>query len=115
MIVFTLPIIGMTALILILNVVAPSSSDVRVINYVVQVTPRVTGRVIEVPVEANTPVKKGQVLFRIDPQPFEQKLQELQSKQPELEAKLDSARAYQRELSEQLRGAQSARTAVASR
>ena len=110
-IVFTLPIIGMTALILILNVVAPSSSDVRVINYVVQVTPRVTGRVIEVPVEANTPVKKGQVLFRIDPQPFEQKLQELQSKQPELEAKLDSARAYQRELSEQLRGAQSARTA----
>ena len=110
-IVFTLPIIGMTALILILNVVAPSSSDVRVINYVVQVTPRVTGRVIEVPVEANTPVKKGQVLFRIDPQPFEQKLQELQSKQPELEAKLDSARAYQRELSEQLRGAQSARAA----
>ena len=34
-IVFTLPIIGIAALILVLNVVAPSSSDVRVINYVV--------------------------------------------------------------------------------
>jgi hypothetical protein len=40
-IVVTLPIIGMTILILVLNIVAPSSADVRVINYVVQVVPRV--------------------------------------------------------------------------
>lgn len=54
-IVITLPIIGMALLILILNVVAPLSHDVRVINYVVPVVPRVTGRVIEVPVEPNRP------------------------------------------------------------
>jgi len=44
-------IAGLTAMILTLNVVAPSSSDVRVINYAVEVVPRVTGRVIEVPIE----------------------------------------------------------------
>src|ERR1044072_6209331 len=69
-IVITLPIIFLTALILFLNVVAPSSHDVRVANYYVQVIPQVTGRVTEVPVEANRPVKKGDVLFRIDPVPF---------------------------------------------
>lgn len=114
-IVFTLPIFGLTALILYLNIVAPSSSDVRVLNYVVQVTPRVTGRVIEVPIEPNRPIKKGQVLFRIDPQPFQQKLQELQSKLPEFSAKLDSANAYQRELDEQLRAARSSRDALSAK
>ena len=43
-IVITLPIFALTALILFLNIVAPSSHDVRVINYVVPVVPRVTGR-----------------------------------------------------------------------
>lgn len=114
-IVITLPIVGLAAMILVLNVVAPSSADVRVVNYVVQVTPRVSGRVIEVPIEPNRPIKKGQVLFRIDPEPFEQKLLELQSKLPELEAKIDSAQAYQRELDEQLKGARSARDAQAAR
>jgi len=114
-IVITLPIFGLTALILYLNVVAPSSSDVRVINYVVQVTPRVTGRVIEVPIEPNRPIKKGQVLFRIDPEPFEQKLAELESKLPEFSAKLDSAEAYQRQLGDELKSARSTRDALSAK
>ncbi|KAF1694604.1 HlyD family secretion protein [Pseudoxanthomonas koreensis] len=114
-IVISLPIFFLTALILFLNIVAPSSADVRVVNYVVQVVPRVAGRVIEVPVEANRPVKKGEVLFRIDPVPFQQELNALEAKLPEMEAKLDSAQAYQRELGEQLKSARSARESVASR
>ncbi|MGY8562820.1 HlyD family secretion protein [Paracidovorax citrulli] len=114
-IVISLPIFAITALILILNVVAPSSADVRAINYVVQVVPRVTGRVIEVPVEANRPVRKGDVLFRIDPVPYQQQLAALEAKLPELSAKLDSADAYQRELGEQLRGARATREALATR
>ena len=114
-IVVSLPIFFLTALILILNVVAPSSADVRVINYVVQVVPRVPGRVIEVPVEANRPVKKGDVLFRIDPVPYQQELAALEARLPEMSAKLDSARAYQRELGEQLRVARPGREAVTSR
>jgi len=114
-IVVSLPIFALTAMILILNVVAPSSSDVRVINYVVQVVPRVTGRVIEVPVEANRPIRKGDVLFRIDPVPFQQNLAALEAKLPEMSAKLDSAQAYQRELNESLRAARSTRDALTSR
>ncbi|UHQ20083.1 HlyD family secretion protein [Lysobacter sp. KIS68-7] len=114
-IVITLPIFALTALILYLNVVAPSSSDVRVLNYVVQVTPRVTGRVIEVPIEPNRPIKKGQVLFRIDPEPFKQKLSELESKVPEFTAKLDTAEAYQRELGDQLKSARSTQSALAAK
>jgi multidrug resistance efflux pump len=114
-IVVSLPVFALTAMILILNVVAPSSSDIRVVNYVVQIVPRVAGRVIEVPVEANRPVKKGDVLFRIDPVPFQQELSALEAKVPELSAKLDTAQAYQRELDEQLKSARSAQAAVASR
>jgi multidrug resistance efflux pump len=59
-IVVTIPIIALTILVLILNIGAPSSHDVRVINYSVQIVPRVTGRVIEVPVEeGNRPFTKG--------------------------------------------------------
>ena len=66
-----IPIVGMAATILLLNINAPSSSDVRVIKYVVQVVPQVRGRVLEVPAEGNRPMKKGDVLFRIDPTPYE--------------------------------------------
>jgi multidrug resistance efflux pump len=69
--VFVIPIVGLTALILLLNVFAPSSADVRVYKYVVQIVPQVRGRVIEVNIEGNRQVKKGTVLFRIDPTPYE--------------------------------------------
>lgn len=92
-IVITLPIIALTVTVLTLNLVAPSTSDVRVINYVVQIVPRVTGRVIEVPVEPNRLVKKGQVLFRIDPVPFQNDVKQLESKLVEARAKLNEATA----------------------
>ncbi len=81
-IVVTIPVIAITLLILFLNIFAPSSDDVRVLNYVVQVVPRVSGRVIEVPVEPNRPVKKGDVLFKIDPTPFEQQRPRARSENP---------------------------------
>ena len=70
-VVVIIPIVGLTVLILALNVVAPSSADVRVIKYVINVVPQVRGRVIEVPVEGNRLVKKGDVLFKIDPTPYQ--------------------------------------------
>ncbi len=111
-IVITLPIIGLTIIILLLNIGAPSTSDVRVINYVVQVVPRVTGRVIDVPVEPNRLVKKGAVLFRIDPAPFkieaavaEAKINEAKAKLNEATAQLQVASAGARELRENLKAA----------
>jgi multidrug resistance efflux pump len=70
-IVVTIPIIALTILILFMNIVAPSSSDVRAQNYVIPIVPRVTGQVTDVPIEPNRPIKKGDVLFKIDPVPFE--------------------------------------------
>jgi multidrug resistance efflux pump len=100
-----IPIVFLTTLILLLNVWAPSSSDVRVIKYVVQVVPQVRGRVIDVPVEPNSPVKKGAVLFRIDPTPFELQVRTL-------EAQLAASEGSVVELNEELKNAASKTAAV---
>jgi multidrug resistance efflux pump len=100
-----IPIVGLTALILLLNVYAPSSSDVRVIKYVIQVVPQVRGQVIEVPVEGNTAVKKGDELFKIDPTPYELEVNTL-------EAQLAATEGSVKELDEQLLAAQSKTAAV---
>jgi multidrug resistance efflux pump len=78
-IVVTIPIFALAGLILLLNVYAPSALDVQVVKYVVQVLPRVTGRVIEVPVEPNRLTRKGDVLFRVDPRPFQFEVNRLEA------------------------------------
>ena len=70
-IVVTIPIICLTIIILFMNIVAPSSSDVRAMNYVIPIVPRVTGQITEVPIQPNRAIKKGDVLFKMDPVPFE--------------------------------------------
>jgi multidrug resistance efflux pump len=102
-----IPIVGLTALILSLNVVAPSSADVRVIKYVVQVIPQVKGRVVEVPAEGNRPMKKGDVLFRIDPTPYELDVKAL-------EAQLAGAEGSANDLREQLKVAKGNTAAIRS-
>ena len=78
-VVITIPIMGLAGLMLLLNVYAPSALDVQVLKYVVQVIPRVTGRVTEVPVEPNRLIKKGDLLFRIDPRPFQYQIDRLEA------------------------------------
>jgi multidrug resistance efflux pump len=97
-VVITIPVVALTAMILLLNVFAPSSADVRIVKYVINIVPQVAGRVLEVPVEPNRPVKKGDVLFRIDPTPYELKVRSL-------EAQLANAEATGREVVEQVGGA----------
>ena len=110
------PVVAIATLLLLLNVFAPTTSDVRVVKYVVPIVSQVRGRVIEVPVENNRPVKKGDVLFKIDPTPYitrstrsrrswfrtrrrsgadRQRLHEAQ-------AKLTDAQSSERQLNEQL-------------
>ena len=66
-----IPVVGLAVMILLLNIGAPSSADVRVIKYVVPIVSQVRGRVIDVPADNNKPMKKGDVLFRIDPTPYQ--------------------------------------------
>ena len=94
-----IPIVGLAALILLLNIFAPSSSDVRVYKYTVPIVSQVRGRVLEVPVEeGNRLVKRGEVLFRIDPTPYELEVNTL-------EAQLANAQGSQREVEESQKGA----------
>ncbi|MGH8634484.1 MAG: HlyD family secretion protein, partial [Burkholderiales bacterium] len=104
-----IPIVGLTALILLLNIFAPSSSDVRVFKYTVPIVSQVRGRVIEVPVEeGNRLIKKGEVLFKIDPEPYRLAVNQL-------EAQLANASASQKELEESQKGARGAVDQAAAR
>lgn len=57
---------------------APQGAALVVRNSVA-IVPSVAGEVIDVPVEANRPIKEGDVLFRIDPVPFEATLKALRA------------------------------------
>ncbi|MBP7014801.1 MAG: HlyD family secretion protein, partial [Steroidobacteraceae bacterium] len=104
-----IPIVALTALILTLNVVAPSSADVRVFKYTVPIVSQVRGRVIEVPVEeGNRLVKKDDVLFRVDPTPYQLTVNSLM-------AQLVGAKGGSEQLREQLRSAQGTTAAIRSR
>jgi multidrug resistance efflux pump len=50
-----------------------------VIRNSVAIVPDVAGEVIDVPVQANVPLKAGDVLFRIDPTPFESQVHALEA------------------------------------
>ena len=116
-----IPVVGLAATILLLNIFAPTTTDVRVIKYTVPIVSQVRGRVIEVPVENNRPVKKGDVLFKIDPEPYVSEVRSLEAQLLSAEAKvgadrarlneaqsrLPDASASERELNEQLRQATS--------
>ena len=111
-IVVIIPVVALTALILTLNVVAPSTPDERVCKYVVQILPQVRGRVLEVPVEPNRLVKKGSLLFRIDPTPYQNDLNVAKARLAADQAKLAQAganvvdaSAAARQLNEQLKAA----------
>ena len=59
-----------------------------VLRNTVQITPDVTGEVIDVPVVPNTSLKAGDVLFRIDPKPFETAVASLEAQLAVSEEKL---------------------------
>lgn len=57
----------------------PLTSQAQVQAYVVGIAPEVTGRVVEVGVADNSRVEIDQLLFRIDPQPYELAVEEAEA------------------------------------
>ena len=114
-IVITLPIIGLTMLILLLNIVCPSSHDIRVVNYVVPINPPVRGLVTEVPIEPNRPIKKGDVLFKVDPTPYEITVKNYEAQIAQLKVQLVTAEANSRNLHESLKSATGQKDAITSK
>jgi len=58
------------ALLIVMNYNHPFCKEARFYYNTTPIFPAVRGRVIEVPAKSNTPIKRGDVLFRIDPEPF---------------------------------------------
>ena len=69
--------------------VAPTTKDGRVFQYVIAIVPKVAGEVIEVPAEPLVPMREGDVLFLIEPDPF-------QATVDRFEASVEQARATRR-------------------
>jgi len=93
-------IVGIVLLLLIMNYNHPFTTNARIYFSVTPVLPSVRGRVIEVPAQTNAPLKEGDVLFRIDPKPYEyavaQKkaaLAEAEQNVKQMKASLDQATA----------------------
>jgi len=68
------------ALSVVMERLTPSSSQAVIQAYVVRMASEVAGRVLEVGVTDNARVSAGQVLFRIDPQPYEIAVSEAQAR-----------------------------------
>jgi multidrug resistance efflux pump len=101
------PVVAIAAMLLLLNIFAPTTSDVRVVKYVVPVVSQVRGRVVEVPVENNRPVKKNDVLFRIDPTPYRNEVSSLEARLASEEAKVGADRSKLNEIRARLADAES--------
>src|SRR6478672_1319991 len=59
------------AILLVMNYNHPFTATARIYFATTPILPTVKGRVIEVPVTSNTPLKEGDELFRIDPRPYQ--------------------------------------------
>jgi RND family efflux transporter MFP subunit len=66
------------ALLMIMNYNHPFSEAVRQYYATTPIIPEVKGRIVEVPVQANTPVKKGDVLYKIDEESFQDEIRGLE-------------------------------------
>ncbi len=106
-------IIGISLLLLTMNYNHPFTTNARIYFSVTPILPTVRGRVIEVPVKTNTPLRQGDELFRIDPKPYEyvveQKkaaLAEAEQNVKQLKAALDEATADYEKANAQFRLAQ---------
>jgi RND family efflux transporter MFP subunit len=66
--------------------------DVRTLAFSVPITPNVAGEVIEVPVEPDTAVEKGDVLFKIDPTQYQAALDGLKAQLTLAETRLGQSK-----------------------
>jgi multidrug resistance efflux pump len=86
-------IFGIVLLLLTMNYNHPFTTNARIYFSVTPILANVKGRVVEVPVKSNTPLKEGDVLFRIDPKPFQYVVDEKKAALAEAEQNVDQLKA----------------------
>jgi multidrug efflux system membrane fusion protein len=87
----------------------PSTYDASIQAYVVNMAPEVSGRIVELNVLDNQQVKQGEVLFRIDPKPYQLSVDQARAAVQGLEAQLAVATS---EVAAQTSGAAAAATGI---
>lgn len=93
---------------------APQGST-RVLTRAVQVIPNVNGEVIEIAAEPNVPLKAGDLLFQLDPEPFEIALAAAEAQLVRVEAQAQQDKDALRNAQAQLRQAQAAQVLAQNR
>src|SRR5246127_5066385 len=88
---------------------APRTDDAYVYADTIDVVPEVNGRIVELPVHDNQAVKQGDLLFRIDPRPYQDALTRGQASLVALDRQIELT---QRTVNAQRYNAQSVRAAV---
>ena len=86
-------IVGITLLLLTMNYNHPFTTNARIYFPVTPILATVKGRVVEVPVKSNTPLKEGDVLFRVDPKPFQYVVDGKKAALAEAEQNVDQLKA----------------------
>ena len=106
-------IIGIVLLLLVMNYNHPFTTQARLYFTVTPILPGVRGRVIEVPVTPNVPLKEGDVLFKhrstsfpVRGRPEEGELAEAEQNVKQLKSALDQATAEKERMNAQSRLAQ---------
>ena len=82
-------IIGIFLLILAMSYNHPFTTNARIYYPVTPILATVKGRVTEVPVESNAPLKEGDILFRIDPKPYQYVVDEKKAALTEADQKVN--------------------------
>ncbi len=65
---------------------SPISADARMFRHIIPIVPNVKGQVVDVPIEALKPLQQGDVLFQIDPEPYEISVRQLEAQVQQAEA-----------------------------
>ena len=73
------------------NTFSPMSADARMGRYIIPIVPNVKGHVESVNIEAMNPVKKGQVLFTIDPSKYEFAVRRIEAQIAQHQAQVELA------------------------
>lgn len=66
-------------ILLLINVFQPMSTDLRVLRAVIPLRTRMDGTVVEVAAKPNSPLKKGDLIFRVDPAPYQADVDRLEA------------------------------------
>ena len=99
-IVLILGVIILSGFLVGLQGLTPSSTQALISGYVTEIAPQVSGRVVEAPAEPNVELEPGTLLYRIDPLPYQYRVDQLTAQLADTEASVaqlkdsyDAARA----------------------